>query len=333
MIKKNGTMLIKEVLTPFPIGENEVLIKVSCFGLNFADILARKGEYPDAPPFPFIPGNEVAGVIAAIGANVTTFKIGTRVAACTVFGGYAEYVVTHALAVFEIPEDMSFADAASIPVAFVTAYYSLYMTGPVRAGDKVLIHAAAGGVGLAVVQLAKLAGLIVYGTASSQKLTALKDEWGVDHCIDYRNHDFVSEIHKIDGTTSPTIDIIIDSIGGTQFKRDLSLLRPGGRVVGMGATALQEKGFGIIGNVLSMLTFNAIDLLLSSRSFCGISRKRLQEQRPEIIADCLIRIRELFSEGKLKTKVYKVYDWKDIAQAHNDIESRKTTGKLVLSID
>jgi len=335
-LDKDGKLLVKIVLTPYPIKDDEILIKVNCFGINFADILARKGQYPDAPPYPFIPGYEVSGTVVAIGANVNTFKVGSRVAALTPFGAYAEYAVAPAMGAFEIPDNMSFSDAASIPVAYVTAYYSLHMTGAVRAGDKILIHAAAGGVGLAAVQLAKLAGLVVYGTASSHKLTALKEEWGVDHCIDYRNNDFVEEIRKIDGTNKGSIDIIIDSLGGSQFKMDMSLLRPGGRVVGIGATSLQDrsvsKTFGLIGSVISMLTLNAIDILLNCISFCGVNLKKLGDERPDLLAICLDRIHQFFVEGKLRTKVYKVYDWKDTTQAHKDIESRITTGKLVIQI-
>jgi len=177
---------------------------------------------------------------------------------------------------------------------------------------------------------------VVYGTASSHKLAALKEEWGVDHCIDYRNNDFVEEIRKIDGTHKGSLDIVVDSLGGSQFKMDMSLLRPGGRVVGIGATSLQErsftKTFGIIGSVISMLTLNAIDMLMSSISFCGVNLKRLGDERPELLAVCLERVRQYFIEGKLRTKIFKIYDWKDTAQAHKDIESRVTTGKLVIQI-
>jgi len=309
---------------------------VSCFGLNFADILARKGEYPDAPPFPFIPGYEVAGTVIAVGENVANFRVGMRVAALTPFGGYAEYAVAPAMGAFEIPENMSFIEAAAIPVAFVTAYYSLHMTGSLRPGDKILIHAAAGGVGLAAVQIAKLAGLTIYGTASKQKLDSLKQEWGVDHCIDYRANDFVEEVFKIDGTKKGSIDIVLDSLGGSQFKKDMSILRPGGRVVGIGVASLQDrsisKTIGLIGGVISMMTINAIDMLLHSITFCGVNLKRLGDHRPDLLAHCLEKIQQLFIEGKLRTKVYKVYEWKEIIQAHKDIESRITTGKLILSI-
>jgi len=134
-----------------------------------------------------------------------------------------------------------------------------------------------------------------------------------------------------------TIDIVLDSTGGSQIKKDMHILRPGGRVIGIGVAALNDrsisKAVGLLGGVISMITMSAIDMLLHSVSFCGVNLKRLGDQRPELLAECLLKVRDLFSEGKLKTKIHKVYDWKDITQAHKDIESRGTSGKLILSID
>jgi len=328
-------MQISQVPKPKP-KDDEILIRVHCFGINFADTMARRGNYPDAPPFPFVPGYDVSGEVVGLGANVDSFMLGTRVAAFTNFGGYAEYAVTKAIGAFELPPDMSYEDGASIPTVFVTAYYCLYMTGPVRRGDKILIHAAAGGVGLALIQLAKLEGLTIYGTAGPDKLQMLKDEWGVDHCIDYRSRDFVEEIYKLNGVRKGNMDLIVDSIGGTQLKKDLVLLRACGRVITIGIAALNERGFvntlGMVGNYLSMVTTNSVDLLLHSTSFCGVNMKRVSDDRPDIVAECLQQIKSLFYKGALRTFVTKVYDWKDINQAHADIESRKTRGKLIARI-
>jgi len=298
--------------------------------------MARRGNYPDAPPYPFVPGYDVSGEVVALGANVDSFKLGARVAALTNFGGYAEYAKTKAVGAFELPDGMSYEDGASIPTAFVTAYYSLYMTGPVRREDKILIHAAAGGVGLALIQLAKLEGLTIYGTAGPDKLQTLKEDWGVDHCIDYRNKDFVEEIYKLHGQRKGNMDLIVDSVGGTQLKKDQVLLRACGRVVSIGIAALSERGFGstlgMVGNYLSMVTTSSVDLLSHCTSFCGVNMKRVADERPDIIAECLQQIKSLFYKGNLRTFVSHVYDWSDINQAHADIESRKTKGKLVVKI-
>jgi len=314
---------------------------VEYFGLNFADVSARKGNYQDAPPFPFIPGYEVSGEVVKVGGSVTDFQIGDKVGAFTKFGGYAQYAAAPALGCFKVPEGMSMAEAAGIPVAFATAYHCIFNTGPVRKGDKILIHAAAGGVGLAAVQIAKYVGYEVYGAASSPaKLKDLTDTWGVDHVINYKENDFVEEICKLEGLKGDSkrcLDIVLDSVGGSQFKQDLELLRPGGRMVAYGAAGLNSSGgffskIGMVGSVLSMLTVNAIDLLLSSISFCGVNMKRVGDQRPDILKECIDGVLKMFQEGSLRIHIHKVYDWKQLHEAHNDIESRGTMGKLVIQV-
>jgi len=317
--------------------DNEVLIKVKCFGLNFADTLARKGQYGDAPPFPFIPGYECSGVVVACGNRVTKFGVGDKVLALTKFGSYAEYAVAEEVGVCSLPSGMTFKEGASIPVVFGTAYYAIHETGPVRKGDKVLIHAAAGGVGLAAVQLAKLAGLTVFGTASNpEKIKLLTDEFHVDHVINYRSEDFVAAIKKINGD-QPSLDIVLDAVGGTYFKKELPLVRATGRVVGYGASSVSDmsilNAFSIASNVTSMLTLSSIELMMGSKAFVGVNMFRVSQQRQEILAEILGKIKDLFEAGKLRTFVHKTYKWTQIDDAHKDLESRGTTGKVVLEIE
>jgi len=254
------------------------------------------------------------------------------------FGCYAQYATAPEAGVAVIPASMTFSDAASIPVVYATAYHCINGVGPVCKGEKVLIHAAAGGVGLAAVQFAKMNGLIVYGTSSSpEKAKLLQDEFQVDHVINYKTHDFVTEVQRIEGTKEPCIDYVLDSIGGTYFKAELPLIKPGGRLVGYGASAVSDRSIGntlsLVSNVFSMFTFNTIDLLLGAKSFVGVNMKRFAEERPQVVAEYLTKIVELFASGKLKTHVSKVYDWVDVNQAHKAIESRGTTGKLVLRVE
>jgi len=331
-------MVIVDWPTP-EIKKGLVLVKVKCFGLNFADTLARKGQYGDAPAYPYVPGYECSGVVAAVGEGVTKFKKGDRVLAFSnAFGCYAQYATAPEAGVAVIPASMTFSDAASIPVVYATAYHCINGVGPVCKGEKVLIHAAAGGVGLAAVQFAKMNGLIVYGTSSSpEKAKLLQDEFQVDHVINYKTHDFVAEVQRIEGTKEPCIDYVLDSIGGTYFKAELPLIKPGGRLVGYGASAVSDRSIGntlsLVSNVFSMFTFNTIDLLLGAKSFVGVNMKRFAEARPQVVAEYLTKIVELFASGKLKTHVSKVYDWVDVNQAHKAIESRGTTGKLVLRVE
>jgi len=317
---------------------SEVLIKVKCFGLNFADTLARKGQYGDAPAYPYVPGYECSGVVVELGDGVTKLKKGDRVMAFTGnFGSYAQYAVSNEGGCALIPVKMSFAEAASIPVVFATAYHCLCGVGPSQKGDKVLIHAAAGGVGLAAVQIAKLNGLVVFGTASSpEKIKLLQDDYKVDHVINYRQNDFVTEIQRIEATTDGCIDIILDSIGGSYFKKELPLLRYGGRLVGYGASAVSDRSMSkvvsLVSNVVSMLTFSTVDLMLNSKSFIGVNMKKFGEAKPNVVAEYLSKIIELFTAEKLRT-IVKEYSWEEISTAHRDIESRHTSGKLVLRVE
>jgi len=329
-------MEIKEQPRPEP-KDTEILIKVKCFGLNFADTLARKGQYADAPPFPFIPGYECSGVVVACGNRITKFRVGDRVLAFTKFGSYAEYAVAEEIGACVLPTNMSFKEGASIPVVFGTAYYAIHETGPVRKGNKILIHAAAGGVGLAAVQLAKLASLTVFGTASNpEKIKLLKDEFQVDHVINYKSEDFAAAIKKINGD-QPSLDIVLDAVGGTYFKKELPLVRASGRVVGYGASSVSDmsilNAFSIASNVTSMLTLSSIEMMMGSKAFVGVNMLRVSQQRPEILEEILGKIRDLFATGKLRTNVYKTYKWTEIDDAHRDIESRGTMGKVVLVIE
>ena len=321
---------------PNPVIEaDEVLIEVKAFGVNYADIMARKGLYSDAPSFPFVAGYEVAGVIVDKGKDVKKFKKGDKVLAVTNFGGYAEYAKTKALGCSLIPKQMSFAQGASIPVNFTTAHHSLYHTGLLQKNDRVLIHAAAGGVGLAAVQMAKNEGCEIFGTASSERKLELMREYGVNHTINYRTEDFVKEIKKI--TNNEGLDVILDSIGGSYVKKGLGILRPTGRIVAYGIAALSNRGginsLGLIRQVVSMLTLSAIDLLSFSKAFHGVNMKALGDARPELLKKCLDDVLKQFEKKKLKTVIHEELPWAEIGKAHSMLENRQSTGKIVCLIN
>eukprot|EP01128_Nolandella_sp_AFSM9_P010073 TRINITY_DN687_c0_g1_i1.p1 TRINITY_DN687_c0_g1~~TRINITY_DN687_c0_g1_i1.p1 ORF type:complete len:456 (-),score=129.58 TRINITY_DN687_c0_g1_i1:31-1398(-) len=328
-------MKISTVPTPTPTAD-EILVEVVTIGVNFADIVMRKGNYNDAPSYPYAPGYEICGTVVRVGANVTKFSLGDHVIALTDFYGYSQYVVSPEEGSVLLPPSLSFAQGAAIPVSFLTAYYCLHYTGPVFKGQKILIHGGAGGLGQALIQLCKIEGLEIFTTAGSDsKLKMLKDEYGVDHTINYRSTEFDKEILKItDG--KPMIDIVIDSVGGSYFKRGIELLRPTGRMVGVGASSLNKKGLGsvfsFVSNVASMITLNAVNLLLKSKSFVGVNLYQVSMARREIITDMLNKLVKMFDEGKLLTVVSNEYEWTEGVQAHQDLESRKTTGKLIIRI-
>lgn len=317
------------------ITANEILIEVKAFGLNFADIVARKGQYNDAPRFPFVPGYEVAGIVREIGANVKNFKPGDEVLALTLFNGYAELAVADERAAVKKPSNLSFADAASIPVNFLTAYHSLFETGTLLEGAKVLIHAGAGGVGLAAIQMAKNHGCTIFATAGSEKKLELLSEFGVQYPINYQKVDFEKEVLRLTG--GEKIDVVLDSVGGSYFKKDLNLIRAHGRVVAFGAAAFSERSIfnlpTLVPQVLSMLTLSMIDLMLFSRGFYGVNMLRVAKESPELLSRELKAVMADFSAKKLRTVISRQMSWKQIGEAHHLLESRSSTGKIVLMVD
>src|SRR6188768_695425 len=221
---------LREAPDPTP-GTGEVRIRVRAAGINFADVLARLGLYPDAPKPPCVVGYEVSGTIDAVGASVTGFHSGDRVVAMTRFGGYADVVTAPIEQVFHFPDLLSDAEAAAVPVNYLTAALALYRMAALTPGETVLIHNAGGGVGIAATQLARLRRATVIGTASARKHDALRS-FGIEHLIDYTTADVAAEVRKI--TRGRGVDVILDPIGGPSFAASYSMLAPLGRMVMFG---------------------------------------------------------------------------------------------------
>src|SRR3954471_25012528 len=208
------------------VGPGQVRIAVKAAGINFADTMARAGTYPDAPPVPCVVGYEVAGEVESVGEGVDGVKVGDRVLAGTEFSGYAELVTVPAAQALPLPKKLSFEEGAAFPVNYGIAYAALVIMGGLREGQRALIHAAAGGVGIAATQIAKLQGAEVFGTASPSKHEAIRG-FGVDHTIDYRSENFVKAVRRMTNEKRP-LDLVMDAIGGASFGRSFSLLRAGG---------------------------------------------------------------------------------------------------------
>lgn len=325
-------------ITDFPdpiTGVDDVLIRVKAFGVNFADIMARKGLYEDAPNKPFVPGYEVAGVVEKTGKNVKSFAPGDRVMAITPFGGYAEFAVTRSTGCVKIPAIITDEQAASIPVVFLTALHSLLYTGPLFPNDRVLIHAAAGGVGQAAVQIAKWKKAVIIGTAGSDAKIKLLQDQGVDYTINYRKQDYAKGVKNL--FRPEGIDIILDSIAGDNVKKGISLLRAHGRVVVFGVAAFSDRSIGkmpgLISSLVSMLTINSVDMMRSSLGLYTVNMKRIGDEKPELLEHEFKELAGLFSSGVLKPVLERSLSWKEIAKAHDDMENRRTTGKTVMIID
>jgi NADPH2:quinone reductase len=322
---------LRELPTPEP-GAGQVRIAVEAFGLNYADVSARQGTYNDAPPIPCVIGYEVVGRIDAFASGVTNLPVGQRVAALTRFGGYATCAVTDARAVVPITEDMDAGIAVALPTQGSTAYYCAEEMVRLHEGDHVLVQAAAGGVGTLLVQLCKRRGCIVYGTAGSDEKLAYLRELGVDHPINYRREDFADAVRRIRGTDG--LDVIFDSLGGSAVRKGIQLLAAGGRIVCFGAAERQAGGLQIVNDIKFAASFgfpHPIPLLMNSKALIGVNMLRVSDQRPDTLKRVLHAVAHLVLQGELKPTVGGRFTAKQIADAHEFLGGRGSTGKLVVS--
>src|SRR5262245_53503577 len=325
--------VLKVVEAPDPVpGKGEVRIAVRAAGVNFADVMARLGLYPDAPPLPAVVGYEVAGVVDAVGSSDVPFKTGDRVFAFTRFRGYSTSVVVPALFVYPTPAGMSDVDAAAIPVNYLTAYVALETLAHVGAGETVLVHGAGGGVGIAATQLAKQRGATVIGTASAAKLDAIRS-LGVDHPIDHQRADVASEVRRL--TAGRGADVVLDPIGGRSVRVSYEMLAPLGRLVVYGASSLasgeRRSVWHVVRTLISMPTFKPLSLMNRNRGVFGLNLGHLWSEtaRLRASADALL---SGFAAGHLRAVVAKTFPLEDAAGAHRFIQSRANIGKVILTV-
>lgn len=318
---------------PIPTAQaNEICIKVQAFGLNFADVMARQGLYQDCPPLPAVLGYEVVGHIHAIGSEVKGFELGQRVVALTHFGGYAEYAVADPRVTVVIDEEMDDAVATSLATQYATAYYCAAYTTQLHEGEHVLIQAAAGGVGTALVQLAKHKGCIVYGTAGSEKKLDYLRSLGVDYPINYNKDDFADYIKKQAGERP--LDVVFDSLGGKAVKKARKLLNIGtGRIVCYGVASRSGKGKGIFNDLKLVAGFGFlanVQLLLQSQGITGVNMLRIADNRPETIKFCMESVVKLVREGVLNPTVGGKFGIDELAAAHDFLGGRTSIGKVAV---
>lgn len=321
---------------PDPVaGPGQVRIAVKAAGINFADTMARVGLYPDAPKTPCVLGYEVAGEVESVGDGVTTHKVGDRVVAGTRFGGQAELVVAGEKDVLPLPESMSFEQGAAFPVNYGTAYAALMIMGGLRAGNRVLIHAAAGGVGIAATQIAKNAGAEIFGTASPSKHDAIREQ-GVTHAIDYRSKDFEAEVNRL--TNDDGVDVIIDAMGPTSFRKDYRLLRQGGRLVMYGLSeATNESGRDLRKAVSSLVRIPFATLpwwksaaaLSENKGVFGLNMLTWWDREGSL--DRMIDpLMEGVASGIYEPVVAASFSFEQAGEAHRFIAERRNIGKVVL---
>ncbi|HYU98278.1 MAG TPA: quinone oxidoreductase [Pyrinomonadaceae bacterium] len=293
---------------------NEALIQIKLAGVNFIDVYFREGRYP--APLPFINGQEAAGMVVAVGPDVTTLRLGDRVAYTGVLGSYAEYAAVPADRLVKIPDELDFEQAAAAMLQGMTAHYLSHSTYPIKIGDTVLIHAAAGGVGLLLVQMAKQLGARVIATAGSEAKAQLARGAGADEVIIYTEQDFETETLRLTGNRG--VQVVYDGVGKDTFERDLNVLSPRGYLVLFGGASGAVPPF----DLLKLTKHGSLFVTRPSLQHYVGSRKEL-EQRSNDVLQMVVR-------GDLKLRIHKKYPLEDVRQAHLDLEGRKTTGKLLL---
>jgi len=310
-------------------GSGELGIRVSAFGLNFADIMARQGLYRECPPLPCVIGYDVEGEITEVGENVTDFQVGDRVFALTRFGGYAQHVTVPSIAVGHLPQDAPLGAGCGLAVHGITAFHGLMHAQTLLPGEKVLVHAAAGGLGIIFIQMALWKKCEVIAVAGGHAKVEVLKSLGVDHIIDHHKGDYVAYVHKYLGGK---VDVILDNVGGASIKKGKSILAPGGRLVTLGAAALSGKRgkLNLIKLGVGFGFFSPISYLGKSQSLIGINMLRLADHRPDIIAEEFKGVEKLYHDGVINPHIGKVFDHQQLAEAHAFVESRKSIGKVVI---
>ncbi len=324
---------VREADDPGP-GPGEAAIDVHAAGVNFADVLARMGMYPDAPPIPCVVGYEIAGTIAGTGPEVgedAGLPEGTRVLALTRFGGYATRVCVPVNQVFAIPDEMSFAEAAALPVNYFTAALAVERFGNLVAGERVLVHNAGGGVGIAAIQLSRAIGATIFGTASAWKHDQLR-LLGVEHLIDYRTEDWVERVTT--ATDGEGVHVIIDPVGGRNLALDLKVLAPLGRLVAFGLSEPVRGGrrslVRTLRSLLAMPRPGFLTLLNRNWSVAGLNLGHLWSEidRLRDVGDAIITG---WARGDLRPVIAAEVPFEEAGEAHRMLEERKNLGKVVLT--
>ena len=332
IVTKHGgpdNLEIQELPTPSP-GPGEVCIRVSKAGINFADILSRMGLYPGAPKPPFTPGMEVSGTIHEVGPDVDNFKVGDRVVGSGTNGGYATHTLAKIKGVFKIPKEVSFEVAAAFPAVYLTSYLMIIHPGALQEGESILIHGVAGGVGLASIELAKIAGAkTIFGTCSSEKHDFIREK-GV---LPVNKENFLAEI--MEWTDDKGVELVLDPIGGEHLMQSYRCLGSGGRVCSFGisdmAPGKSKSHWKRFKSWMTFPKFDPLKMMTSNRGVFGIhlgrwkNWDRLDKARKDLM--------KWIDEGKINPYVDKVFPFNQVSDSHHYIQDRQNIGKVLLDFD
>jgi NADPH:quinone reductase len=313
--KTGGPEALELVDIPIPQPKpNEAVVKIAASGVNFIDVYHREGRYPVG--LPFVIGQEGAGVVSAVGADVKSVKAGDRVAWAGIMGSYAEYIAVSADRLVKVPQAVSDREAAAVVLQGMTAHYLVYSTFPLKRGDTALVQAAAGGVGLLLVQMAHNIGARVIGTASTEEKAKLAFEAGADEVILYTKADFESETKRL--TQNKGVDVVYDSVGKTTFEKGLNILRPRGMMVLFGASSGAVPPL----DPIALMQKGSLFLTRPTMNHYTSTREDLEARASAVF--------DMIAAKKLKLRSEHIYPLGEAQQAHRDLEGRKTTGKLLL---
>lgn len=310
-----GPEVLKLIDLPVPEPKpHEALVQIKAAGVNFIDVYYREGRYPAA--LPFVVGQEAAGVVTSIGGEVRKVQPGDRVAYTGILGSYAEYAAVAADRLVKIPDELDFTQAAACMLQGMTAHYLTHSTYPIKQGETVLIHAAAGGVGLLLVQMTKHLGARVIGTAGSAEKADLAREAGAHDVIIYTQQDFENETRRLTGGAG--VHVVYDGVGKSTFEKDLNVMRPRGYVVLFGGASGAVPPFDLI----KLSQKGSLFVTRPSLHHYISTREELEQRSGDVM--------QMIISGDLKLRVHKTYPLAEAQQAHRDLEGRKTTGKLLL---
>ncbi|MCH9686750.1 MAG: medium chain dehydrogenase/reductase family protein, partial [Deltaproteobacteria bacterium] len=316
--------------TPQPQA-GEVLVGAKFCGLNFAEVSARQGLYPDAPKPPCIVGYEGSGIVEAVGDGVTTLATGDRVMYMSRFGGHASHAAVPVAQALRIPDSMSFEDAAAIPVNYLTAHHMLFELARIRPGAHVLVHMAAGGVGTAALQLCKtIDDVTTYGTASGRKHDYVRSH-GCTHPIDYRTQDYVEQVMAL--TDGRGVDVVLDALGAGDWKKGYGLLAPAGMLVAFGMANTNKGGkrrlLHVLGQLARIPRFTPLKLMDDNRAVAGCNMGHLWDEQA-LLRRQLEALLEMYDEGAIRPHVHAIHSFEDAAEAFGDLELGRNQGKVLL---
>ncbi len=325
-------LVIRDVPVP-SLAPGQVLVRVRAIGLNFADVFGRLGVYPNTPKPPFVPGLEFSGDVAAVAPDVVKFKGRERVMGYSRLGSHAEYVALSAHYATPVPPAMSYEEAASFLATGMSAYHGLVRLACLRRGERLLLHAAAGGVGLAALQIARHIGAEVFATAGTDEKVEVARSFGAAHGINYRERDFAAEVTRLSGGAG--VDVVMDSVGGDVFRKGWQLLAEMGRYVLYGVSSVTGKG--AISRIKAAAAFSVmrpifpLSLISANKGIFGFNLGTLTGKET-YFGEAAREILRYYDEGFLRPVIGKKFSFDEIVEAHAFLQTRQSTGKVVVSV-